>query len=266
MNHSATNDTVLLSIEGAIATVTLNRPAQLNALNDAMMYGLRDVLSRVERDANIRVVILNGAGKAFMAGGDVAMFHARKDEVSSQFHELGGVFHDSIKTLRRMGKPVLASVQGACAGGGLSVMLACDLAIAADTSQFTLAYARIGTSPDGGSTHFLPRIVGARKALELALLPDAFGAEKALELGLVNWVVAEKALGAETQKIAERLAQGPSRAFAHTKALINATFDRPMDAQLDAEVSAFADCASGHDFKEGVTAFVEKRKPGYRGE
>jgi len=260
------NDTVLLSIDGAIATVTLNRPAQLNALNDAMMFDLRDVLARMEQDANIRVVILNGAGKAFMAGGDVAMFHAKKDEVSSLFHELGGTFHESIKTLRSMGKPVIASVQGACAGGGLSVMLACDLAIAADTSQFTLAYARIGTSPDGGSTHFLPRIVGSRKAMELALLTDAFGAAKALELGLVNWVVPEATLEAETLKIAQRLAAGPSHAFANTKALINATFDRTMDAQLDAEVKAFADCASGHDFKEGVTAFVEKRKPQFRGE
>jgi 2-(1,2-epoxy-1,2-dihydrophenyl)acetyl-CoA isomerase len=260
------NEPVLLSIDDAIATVTLNRPAQLNALNDAMMFGLRDTLARVEQDANIRVVILNGAGKAFMAGGDVAMFHARKDEVSSLFHELGGAFHESIKTLRCMGKPVIASVQGACAGGGLSVMLACDLAIAADTSQFTLAYARIGVSPDGGSTHFLPRIVGTRKALELALLTEAFGAAKALELGLVNSVVPEAHLATETRKLAERLAVGPSRAFAHTKALINASFDRPMDAQLDAEVKAFADCATGHDFKEGVTAFVEKRKPQFRGE
>lgn len=260
------NSTVLLSVDGAIATVTLNRPAQLNALNDAMMFGLRDVLMQVEQDANIRVVVLKGAGKAFMAGGDVAMFHAKKDEVSSLFHELGGTFHDSIKALRRMRKPVLASVQGACAGGGLSVMLACDLAIAADTGQFTLAYARIGTSPDGGSTHFLPRIVGSRKALELALLPDTFSSQKALELGLVNWVVPEAALNAETSRIAERLASGPTCAFAHTKALINATFDRTMEVQLEAEVHAFADCASGHDFKEGVTAFVEKRKPQFRGE
>lgn len=260
------NQTVLLSIDGPVATVTLNRPAQLNALNDAMMLGLRDVLGEVERDANIRVVILTGAGKAFMAGGDVAMFHAKKDEVAALFHELGGTFHESIRTLRRMGKPVIASVQGACAGGGLSVMLACDLAIAADTCQFTLAYARIGASPDGGSTHFLPRIVGTRKALELALLPDGFGADQALALGLVNRVVPEAVLEAETRKIADRLAVGPSRAFAHTKALINATFDRPLDAQLAAEVTAFADCASGHDFKEGVTAFVEKRKPQFRGE
>ncbi len=259
------NDTVLLQQSGAIATVTLNRPSQLNAINDAMMVGLRDVLTQVEQDANIRVVILRGAGKAFMAGGDVAMFHARKDEVASLFHELGGVFHESIKLLRRMGKPVIASVHGACAGGGLSVMLGCDLAIAADTAQFTLAYSRIGTSPDGGSTHFLPRIIGTRKTMELALLPDVFGAAQALNLGLVNWVVPEGSLEEETLKIAQRLAAGPTHAYANTKALVNATFDRTMDQQLDAEVKAFANCAAGPDFKEGVTAFVEKRKPAFSG-
>lgn len=259
------NDTVLLKKTGSIATVTLNRPAQMNALNDAMMLGLRDVLSEVAEDANIRVVVMRGAGKAFMAGGDVAMFHAKKEEVAALFHELGGVFHESIKLLRSMPKPVIACVHGPCAGGGLSVMLACDLAIAADTAQFTLAYSRIGTSPDGGSTVFLPRIVGTRKTLELALLPDVFSAQEAKALGIVNWVVPDDQLDVETAKLAARLAAGPTRAFAHTKALVNATFERPMAEQLDAEVRAFADCASGHDFKEGVTAFVEKRKPDFNG-
>jgi 2-(1,2-epoxy-1,2-dihydrophenyl)acetyl-CoA isomerase len=259
------NNTVLLDKNGAIATVTLNRPAQLNALNDAMMFDLRDALSDVEGDTHIRAVILRGAGKAFMAGGDVAMFHAKKDEVADLFHELGGTFHESIKLLRLMPKPVIASVHGACAGGGLSVMLGCDIAIAADTAQFTLAYSRIGTSPDGGSTFFLPRIIGTRKTLELALLPDLFNAQSAKDLGIVNWVVPEADLEAETLKIAQRLSAGPTRAFANTKALVNSTFEKSMHAQLDAEVRAFADCASGHDFKEGVTAFVEKRKPEFKG-
>ena len=259
------NDTVLLTTRDAVAYLTLNRPAQLNALNRDMMIGLRDTLGKIESAPDIRAVVVRGAGKAFMAGGDVAMFHANKDAVAGMFHELGGAFHDSIRILRRMPKPVLASVHGACAGGGLSVMLGCDIAVAADTAQFTLAYSRIGTSPDGGSTHFLPRIVGTRKALELAFLPDVFDAATALALGLVNWVVPADRLEAETDRIAARLAAGPTRAFAHTKRLMNESFDHPMDAQLDREVKAFADCASGHDFKEGVTAFVEKRKPEFDG-
>lgn len=257
------NDTVIIQRDGAIATLSFNRPAQLNALNDAMMFALRDSLLAVEADANIRVVVLRGEGKAFMAGGDVAMFHARRDQSREEMLALGKVFHESIAILRRMGKPVLASVQGACAGGGLAVMLACDLAIAADNSQYTLAYARIGATPDGGSTHTLSRIVGLRKTMELALLPDTFGAAEAARLGLVNWVVAEADLAARTQEIAERLAAGPTQVFARTKALIQAAADRPLGAQLDAEAEAFSSNAMEAEFKEGVAAFVEKRKPNF---
>jgi 2-(1,2-epoxy-1,2-dihydrophenyl)acetyl-CoA isomerase len=258
------NDTVLSTHNGAIATLSFNRPAQLNALNDAMMFGLRDALLAVEADANIRVVVLKGEGKAFMAGGDVAMFHARRDQSREDMLALGKVFHESIAILRRMGKPVLASVQGACAGGGLAVMLACDLAVAAESSQYTLAYARIGATPDGGSTHTLSRIVGLRKAMELALLPDTFGAAEAARLGLVNWVVADAELAAQTQSIAERLAAGPKETFARTKALLQSAGDRTLEDQLAAEAEAFATNAMGVEFKEGVAAFVEKRKPRFQ--
>jgi 2-(1,2-epoxy-1,2-dihydrophenyl)acetyl-CoA isomerase len=181
------------------------------------------------------------------------------------FGELGQAFHASIHNLRAMPKPVLASVHGAVAGGGLSVMLACDVAIAADDTQFTLAYSNIGTSPDGGSTWFLPRVVGMRKALELAFLPDMFPAEEARSLGLVNWVVPAADLAARTAALAERLSHGPTRAFGRTKALMNSTWEQPMAAQLDDELKAFAACAAESDFKEGIAAFVEKRKPRFTG-
>jgi 2-(1,2-epoxy-1,2-dihydrophenyl)acetyl-CoA isomerase len=258
------NDTVLIQRAGAIATLSFNRPAQLNALNDAMMFALRDALLEVEADANIRVVVLKGEGKAFMAGGDVAMFHERRDQSREEMLALGTVFHESIAILRRMGKPVLASVQGACAGGGLAVMLACDLAVAAESSQYTLAYARIGATPDGGSTHTLSRIVGLRKAMELALLPDTFGAVEAARLGLVNWVVPDADLAAKTHAIAERLAAGPAETFARTKALLQAAADRTLGEQLAAEAEAFSTNAMGWEFKEGVAAFVEKRKPNFQ--
>ena len=259
------NDSVLLEKNRAIAVITLNRPERLNALNDDMMFALRDTLGDVERDTAIRAVIVRGAGNAFMAGGDVAMFHAKKNNLAELFGAAASVFHESIHCMRRMPKPIIACVHGACAGGGLSLMLACDVAIAADSAQFTLAYARIGTSPDGGSTYFLPRMIGTRKTLELALLPDGFDAKQAHALGIINWVVPAEQLPGETEKVAQRLATGPTRAFANTKKLINATFEQPMAAQLDMELTMFADCASGHDFKEGITAFVEKRKTEFKG-
>ena len=257
--------TVLLERDGAVARVTLNRPDKFNALNEAMMLDLAAALSEVERDAAIRAVVLRGAGNAFMAGGDVAFFHAHLDEMHERFLQMGGKFHDSIQALRRMPKPVLAVVHGVVAGGGLSVMLACDLAIAAEETQFTLAYANIGASPDGGSTHFLPRIVGLRKSLELAFLADKFDGRRAEALGIVNWAVPAAELESRANTIVARLASGPTAAHARAKALFNASFEQPFVQQLDEEIRAFAHGAKTADFREGVTAFVEKRKPRFEG-
>jgi 2-(1,2-epoxy-1,2-dihydrophenyl)acetyl-CoA isomerase len=256
---------VLLEREGAVVRLVLNRPEKLNALSAAMVTGLREQLANVASDGSVRAVVLSGAGKAFMAGGDVANFHANLPEMPRLIREWAGEFHKVIHDLRSLPKPVLAKVHGACAGGGLSVMLACDLAIAGEGAKFTLAYANIGTSPDGGSTHHLARVVGIRRAMELAFLTDPFDAKRAAELGLVNWVVPDAELDARANEIAARLAQGPTAAYARTKALLNATFERPMREQLELEVDGFAACAATHDFAEGVTAFVEKRKPRFEG-
>ena len=263
-------ETVLLTTDGAIATVTLNRPAAMNALDDAMVDALHAGLIQVERDPSVRCVVLRGAGENFMAGGDIRMFaKALADlgpaERQVKFEGLIGQVHASVTALRRMGKPVIGAVQGAVAGFGVSLATACDLTIAADNAVFTLAYCHIGTSPDGGSTFHLPRAVGMKRAMEIALLGNRFGAADAAAVGLINRVVPAAELDAETAKLAGRLAQGPTAAYARTKILLNASLDNSLAAQLAAESELFTASTMTEDFREGVTAFLEKRPPAFKG-
>lgn len=260
------SDTLLYAIADGVATITLNRPQVMNALDAGMIRQLRVVCELARDDKSVRAIVLCGNGPAFLAGGDVALFHANLPKLPDMVLDLAGELHHAIVALREAAKPVLASVHGAVAGAGVSLLAAADLAIAAAETKFTLAYSKIATSPDGGSSYFLPRIVGTRKALELMMLSDTFDAGTALNLGLVNWVVPAAELAAATDKIARRLAAGPTVAYGETKALVNRTFERPLTAQLDAEAHAFARCAATRDLAEGVTAFVEKRKPRFRGE
>jgi len=260
------SDPVLLERDGAVATLTLNRPEVLNALDLDMSRRLAEAASALEQDATVRCVVLRGAGRGFMAGGDVAGFHAAGDAIPGVAGTLIDTYHQAVRAFARMPKPVIAALHGPVAGAGMSLALATDLAIAAEDMVMTLAYAAIGTSPDGGATHFLPRLVGRRKAMELALLSDRLDAATALSLGLVNRVVPAADLGAETAKLAARLAAGPTRAHAATRRLIAASFEASLDAQLEAERNAFVGCAGTADFREGVAAFVAKRRPDFRGE
>jgi len=256
---------VLLSVEQGVATISLNRPQVLNAMNGEMMQQLRSIAESVQNDPAVRAVVVRGEGPAFMAGGDVSVFHSHLHQLPELIVHWGREMHFGFLALRRMGKPVLASVHGAVAGAGFSLMCAADLAIAAADTKFTLAYANIGASPDGGSTHFLPRLLGYRKAMELALLPDRFDAETARSLGLVNWVVAGDKLAEETAKIAQRLASGPTKAYAEAKRLMNQSLATSIETQMEEELFAFSRCARTADLQEGVTAFVEKRKPVFTG-
>lgn len=259
------SDSVIYSVADGIATIVLNRPQVMNALDARMIVQLREAAERAEHDAQARAVVIRGEGPAFLAGGDVAMFHANLDRMPALVREGASELHRAILALRRAPKPVLASVHGAVAGAGMSVMAAADLAIAADGTKFTMAYSRLGTSPDGGATYLLPRLVGLRKALELILLSDTIDAREALGLGLVNRVVGAEQLAAETAGIAHRLARGATAAFAEIKRLVSQAYDQTLAAQLNAEVEAFVRCAGTRDFAEGVTAFVEKRKPEFKG-
>jgi len=263
------SDTILIDREGAVMTLTLNRPDVLNALNSELAVAFGDATEQAENDPAVRCVVIKGAGKHFCAGGDINAFtpalEMNSDERRAMFRKFIHAVHPGIVTLQRMPKPVIASVRGAAAGFGFSLAAACDLTIAADSSVFTLAYSLLGTSPDGSSTYSLPRLVGKKKAMEIALLGDRFDAEEALRLGIINWVVPDAELEAETTKLAERLAAGPTQAYGNTKSLINQSLRSTMVDQLEAEVEAFADSASAEDFPEGVSAFLGKRPADFKG-
>lgn len=264
---SASMPAVIYEVQDDIATLTLNRPASLNALNLAMIDDLRASTARAAFDPAVRVVIVRGAGEHFMAGGDLKWFRDQlalpPDERQARFEETIAAVHASILSLKGMSKPVIAAVQGAVAGFGLSLMMAADLVLAADSAYFTLAYSNIALSPDGGATWSLPRQVGLKQAMEIALLGDRFDAARALELGLVNRVVPLAELDASTLKLAQRLAAGPAEALARTKALLNRSLDNSLETQLVAEQRSFAACGAHPDFGEGLAGFFEKRKPVY---
>jgi 2-(1,2-epoxy-1,2-dihydrophenyl)acetyl-CoA isomerase len=264
------SDTVLSTRQGPIATVTLNRPKALNALDGEMLDALKDIFTRLEADPGVRAVIVTGAGEHFMAGGDIKFFHQNLDVPPAERRRRYELFvhgiHPTVTSIRRMRAPVIASVRGAAAGFGLSLVMACDLALAAEDAYFTLAYILIGTSPDGSGTYHLPRTVGMKRAMEIALLADRFDAKKALELGLVNRVVPAAELDAATAALAERIAAGPTHAYGATKRLLNRSLASTLETQLQAEAESFADCAATEDFKEGVRAFVEKRQARFKGE
>lgn len=245
-----------------VATLTLNRPQALNALDVDLIAALREATARAEYDDAVRAVVIRGAGDHFMAGGDLRWFreqlHRSAAERQRLFEGLIGDVQASILSLKRMNKPVLASVHGAAAGFGLSLVLACDLALAADNAYFTLAYRHIGLSPDGGATWSLPRLVGPKKAAEIAFLGDRFGAEEAARLGLVNRVVPIVELADATAELARRLATGPRGAIARTKALLAQSFETSLVEQLADEQQAFAESAALPDFDEGLAAFFGK--------
>jgi 2-(1,2-epoxy-1,2-dihydrophenyl)acetyl-CoA isomerase len=259
------DDSVKYAVADGMATITFNRPAVMNALDADSIRCFCRAAERAAADDSARVVVLCGAGPAFVAGGDVAMFARKLPEMATLVPELANALNRGILALRRAPKPVIASVHGAVAGAGFSIMLACDLVLAAADTQFSLAYARIGACPDGGATWFLPRLTGYQRAMELMLLADGVDAVALERCGVINRVVATAELAAETAKLAQRLATGPAKAYAETKALANHALLQQLPAHLEAEALAFARCAASADFAEGVTAFTMKRKPLFKG-
>ncbi len=255
--------TVNTHVDGSIATISLNRPENLNALNEELGRDLEQALAGVAQDQTIRVCLLTGSNDTFMAGGDIKYFGGalNSGKGPDEFNTLFKSVHNVIRTINTMPQPVVAVVRGSAAGYGLSLMASCDLAVAATDTVFTLAYCHLGVSPDGGSTWSLPRLIGQRKALEIALLGDRFDGTAAQQMGLVNFAVAPDELDQAAQDLAARLARGPREALAKTKRLIRSSFDNDADTQLNLEQQSFLSCVSGAEFSEGVDAFLNKRRP-----
>ena len=264
------DDPILLSRDGPVATLTLNRPESLNTLNAAMMEALVAHTAALAADVSVRCVVVKGAGRHFMAGGDLRTFAAALPyppaERKTSFTNLILHLHAAIENFQRMPAPVVASVHGAVAGFGLSLMCACDLAIAADNAYFTSAYRHIALTPDGGLSHTLPRIVGVRKAMEIVLLGERFDAQEALRLGLVNRIVPAADLDAATAAIVQALVAGPATAIANGKRLVNQSLARTLSEQLQAEAESFGRCAATEDFVEGINAFLAKRPVQFGGD
>jgi 2-(1,2-epoxy-1,2-dihydrophenyl)acetyl-CoA isomerase len=253
-----------LEISDGIATLTLARPLAGNALDTAMCRDLENSARKIADSAGVRVVLLRSEGKTFCVGGDVAAMAAaeRRGEVLRQ---MVVPLHNAVRTLVQLDAPLIVAVQGAAAGAGLSLIAAADLVVAARSAKFTMAYTAIGLSPDGGATWSLPRVIGLRRTVELALTNRQLDAVEALEWGLVSHLADDAELDATAMDLAQRLAQGATAAFGTVKRLLQRSYTSDLTAQLDAELEAIVAAAASSDAAEGLGAFSARRKPTFQG-
>lgn len=257
-----TSAPLLFDRTGGIARLRINRPQQLNTIDSTLAQAFVAACREIAVDPAVRVVVISGEGRGFGAGGDLS---AMKTGGEAAAAALIGPMHEAVQILVALDAPVIASLHGVVAGGSMSLAMACDLAIAADDTKFNLAYVNIGTSSDLSSSWHLPRTVGVRKALEIALLSETFDAAEALRLGLVNRVVPADRLAEETRALATKLAAGPTRALGRMKRLMRASLQNDLATQLDLESSEFRASTRTHDFNEALAAFFDKRKPLFEG-
>jgi 2-(1,2-epoxy-1,2-dihydrophenyl)acetyl-CoA isomerase len=258
------DDPVLFEIRNNVAHVTLNRAQAGNALDLEMAKQLMAAALRCEGDASVRAVLLKGAGKSFCAGGDVKVFLAQK-ELPAYLREITSYLHLAISRFARLDAPVIAAVRGSAAGGGFSLAISSDLVIAAESANFLMAYSKIGMAPDGGSTYFLPRLVGLKRAIELALTNRVLSAREACDWGIVTEVVPPENLESRAEELARSLAQGPTGAFGSAKSLLHGGWNQTLETQMEMESRAIAETGGTSDGQEGIRAFVEKRKARFGG-
>lgn len=256
--------TLLYETNAGVAKITFNRPDAANSLNAAMARELMEASIRASEDRAVRAVILTGAGRMFSGGGDLKSFAAQGERLPAHLKEVAGHLHLAISRFVRMEAPVIAAVNGSAGGAGMSLCMFADLVIAAESAKFTLAYTRAGLSPDGGSTFFLPRIIGLRRTLELALTNRVLSSREALDWGMVNKVVPDAELQAEAQAMAAQLASGALGALGTAKRLLHHSFSESLETQMELEAQGIAAQAGTANAREGIAAFIAKRTPNFQ--
>ena len=257
---------ILVSRDAGVLSVTLNRPDKLNAFNPEMHKLLREALQEARAEAAVRAVLLTGSGRGFCAGQDLSDRNVSADAAPIDLSvSLGSNYNPLVRHLRALPKPVVCAVNGVAAGAGANIALACDIVLAARSASFVQSFSKLGLVPDSGGTYFLPRLVGSARALGLALLAERLSADEAERWGLIWKAVDDDRLIEEATRVAQALAAGPTKGYGLIKRAIQASAANSLDAQLDLERDLQREAGFSADYREGVAAFLQKRKPEYKG-
>lgn len=256
---------ILVSIEAGVQCITLNRPEKLNAFNPAVHKGLAEAMRRAEADAAIRCLLITGAGRGFCAGQDLSERNMKAAGPIDLGSGLDTWYNPLVKRMRALPKPIVCAVNGVAAGAGANFALACDIVLAARSASFIQAFVKIGLVPDCGGSYFLPRLAGTQRAMALAMTGDRLSAEDAERYGIVWKTVDDDKLITEAMQLATGLAAGPTRSLGLIKQAMYASAGNTLAAQLDLERDLQREIGKGEDYREGVSAFLEKRKPDFKG-